>query len=186
MSTVMSNPDISNCPPQQAKYDHSTTLAQLELFIKLGNMDDLDPNKHFAGIMGLGYALIDGDLAAIQEALKFYNDQHELLREHMRYLTRAFAHAGVTFLEPSILRQEGSMGQIRFFVVMQVMLERAGKIAFISSDQSRPSYVHAFTRNRQGVMTLEPAKEDPRLLLKQISRVIRIPDVVAPPPISHS
>lgn len=176
-------PTASCLPQQQEKYDHSITQAQLELFIRLGNMDDLDPNKNFTGIMNLGNALIEGNLEKIQTALRFYNSQPDLLNEHAIYLSRAFAHNGVEFLEPAFIKHEGAGGQPKLSVILSVVLDRAGKIAFISSEPNYPSYVHTFTRQK-GLMMVEVAtKEDPQLLLKQISRVIRIADSLPPPPL---
>lgn len=165
-----------------SKLDQSTVMAQLEFFIRLGNMSDIDPNRDFAAILNLGNSLIEGDLPAIQKALAFYTNNSKLLFEHLEFLRRAFAHAGVSFQEPAVLKYEASIGQIKTVVVMAILLERAGKIAFISSDPALASYVHSFTRSKAGIMTLVPKKEDPGLLLKQISRVIRIPDVIGPPP----
>ncbi len=187
MNTVASNP-ATNRQLETNVFascnDQSLTVAQLQLFIKLGSMDDLDPTKNFAGIMSLGNALIEGDLHKIQAALSLYKGQSSLLFEHVAYLRRAFEHAGVSFLEPSVLKINGPLGQAKCTLVLSIVLESAGKIAFIASDSSTASYVHSFTRNKLGIMTLEPAKEDPALLLKQVSRLIRLPEKTPPPPAS--
>lgn len=160
----------------------SAVLAQQELFIRLGNMPEIPSDENFIGLLSLGNALIEGDLAEIQKALAFYVDRGTLINDHCEYLRQCFASAGVSFQEPAILRYDTPIGQHKSAVVISIMLERAGKIAFISSDPSSTSYVHTYTYGKNGMMMLEPAKEDPGLLLKQISRIIRLPDVVAPPP----
>lgn len=167
---------------QPGKADQSATLAKLELFIRLGNMSDLDPNQHFADILRLGNALIEGEINAVQKALSFYASQSELLDQHIGFLRRAFAHTGVDFLESASVKYENGVGQTRTVLVLSVVLERSGKVAFVSSDPVLASYVHSFTRSRRGAMMMEPAQGDPGLLLKQISRVIRLPETTAPPP----
>lgn len=169
---------------QSRTCEHSTMLAQLELFIKLGNMLELDPNKHFKGILNLGNAMIEGDMALLQQSLSFYVDHTDLLFEHISFLKCAFAHAGVSFQEPAVLKYEGPLGKIKTAIVISIVLERAGKIAYISSDSTLSSFVQGSTRNKSGIMTMEPLNDDPQLLLRQISRVIRQPDVVGPPPFS--
>ncbi len=164
-------------------FDSDVMRAQLELFIKLGNMDELSPNQNFGGIVNLGYALIDGDIEVVQEALKFYNDDPELLAEHSVYLTEVFEHVGVELLEPAILYLETPYGT-KASVVLAIALERAGKIAYISSAETYPSYVNPYYRDNGLLMIDSPTQEDPQLLLRQISRVIRISEPMAPPPSS--
>lgn len=164
-------------------FDSDIMQAQLALFIKLGNMDELNPDQNFGGIVNLGYALIDGDIEVVKEALRFYDDASELLEEHSIYLSEVFAHVGVEVLEPALLHLETPYG-LKTSVVLAVALERAGKIAYISSDESYPSYVNPYHRDNGLLMIDSPTQEDPQLLLRQISRVIRISEPVAPPPTS--
>jgi copper(I)-binding protein len=164
--------------------DKHTVLAQQEFFIRLGNMAELQPDEHFVALMNLGNALIEGDLHRIQIALAYYRQHDKLIYEHVEFLRRAFANAEVSFQDPALLKYQAPNGQHKCDVMISIVLERAGKVAFISSDQTAPSEVHAFTRGKNGIVTLESVKEDPRLLLKQISRIIRLPDVIEPPPLS--
>ena len=166
---------------QLANKDPGMIFAQIEFFIRLGNMDDLPPDRNFGAILNLGNALIEGDLDSVQEALSFYEDHSCLIFEHIRLLKRAFAHTGVTFHEPSVLNLESTPAKT---IVISVVLTRNGKVVFISSDPTMTSYVQGLKRNYSGALTIEPLKEDPRLLLKQISRVIRLPDQTDPPPFS--
>lgn len=162
--------------------DQSTIKAQLEFFIRLGNMEDLQPGEDFAAVMDLGNALISGEIDQVQSFLSKYGNQTTLLLMHVEFLRKAFNHTGIQIQDPSIIRYEGPLGQQRRMVVLSILIERLGKIVFISSERSQPSYVHSFVRNSKGIMTLEPAKEDPALFLRQIGRLIRLPDVPAPPP----
>ncbi len=173
---------ISTATPVQK--DDNAVLAQQELFIRLGNMEELQPDGNFVALLNLGNALIEGELAAIQNALAYYEERGQLIYEHVDFLRRAFANAGVVFQEPAILKYQTGVGQNKNIVMISIVLERAGKIAFVSSDQSSACEVHKFTSGRNGILKMEPVQEDPRLLLKQISRIIRLPDVVEPPPLT--
>jgi hypothetical protein len=166
---------------QPQNSDSSVVYAQLDLFIRLGNMDDLDPNRHFAAMLNLGNALIEGRLPEIRQALAFYANRADLLIEHIGYLNRAFAHTGVTILEPAVSKYAALGGQ-KTAVSISVLLERAGKATFVSSDPAIKSYVHVTEWTEHGTITTE----DPRLLLKQLSRVIRLPEETAPPPFSSA
>ncbi|MBX9689424.1 MAG: hypothetical protein K2X27_22130 [Candidatus Obscuribacterales bacterium] len=171
---------------ESAQMDDSLGLAQIELFIKLGNMSELEPDHNFALVLELGNALIKGEESAVQEALYKYKDRSKLLFDHCEHLKRAFSHAGVSFSEPSIVKYETNMGQLRSALVISVLLEKAGKIVFVSADPKIDSYVHSFSKSDTGTVSMEAVKEDPQLLLKQISRLIRIPENISPPPQSHA
>ncbi len=175
--TVKSTTLSHRCPSSVEK-------AQLDFFIALGSMEDLDPTNHFSSILNLGNAIIAGDLAAVSNALSFYKDHTSLLFEHMDFLERALNSSEVTFPEPEVIKYEGSLGQTKTALVLAILLERSQKIAYVSSDPCLASYVQAFTRNRIGIMSMEPSTEDPQLLLKHIGRVICLPDPKEPPPMS--
>ena len=164
--------------------DNYTVLAQQEFFIRLGNIAELQPDGHFVALLNLGNALIEGELLRIQNALAYYRDKDELIFEHVEFLRQAFNNAEVIFQEPAILKYLSNSGQHKSDVMISIVLERAGKMAFVSSDQTVPCEVHAFTRGRNGIISMDAVKEDPRLLLKQIGRIIRLPDLVEPPPLT--
>lgn len=164
--------------------DHGAVLAQQELFIRLGNMDELQADGNFVALMNLGNAVIDGDLQAIQNALAYYTEKAQLIYEHIDFLSLALANSEVRFQEPTVLKCQTGIGQNKNVVMISMMLERVGKIVFISSDQNVSSEVHAFVSGQNGIITMEAVPEDPRLLLKQISRIIRLPEVVEPPPLT--
>jgi hypothetical protein len=163
--------------------DATLVQAQTELFIHLGNMSDLDPVRDFAAILNLGNALIEGDMTAIQKALEFYEDHMDLAGKHIAALNSIFASSGVALKEPVLIESQARRATAKSPVVLGVLLERAGRIAFVSSDPTIPSDVHGFVRAQKGMMALEPLHDDPKLLLKQASRIIRLP---GPPPFAPS
>lgn len=156
--------------------------AQMELFIQLGSLNELNPGEEFSKILKLGNALIAGDLTSLQDALAQYKSSPSMLFEHSRELKKIFADKGITVQEPSVIKYADALGRPLCVIVLPVVLEKSGRIVFVSSDKSMTSYVHEI-RNMHGIVTMEPVQEDPSLLLKHISRLIRIPDqTCAPPP----
>ncbi len=164
------------CSPSIAK-------AQNDFFIALGSIEELAPND-FGALLNLGNAIIEGNIFALIEALGHYKDCPDLLFDHMDFLRSSINCPEIAFPEPDLIKYEGSLGQTKTALVFSIYVERTRRIAYISSDPNLPSYVYALATNKLGIEAMQPVSEDPLLLLRQIGRLICLPEHKEPPPMS--
>lgn len=167
---------------QQQCSDRILLKAQLDLFIGLGSTDSVVPGAEFALIIKLGNAIIAGDMDELIRALNAYLPCPDTIYKHSEILNMHLQKHGIYLHEPAISKISSGIGRGKYTIVLAVMHQASGMNVYVSSDSSIPCYVHRLVRGLSGVYSLEPVHEDPRLMLKQIGRLLRIEETMGPPP----
>lgn len=150
---------------------------------KIQSRQDIDPRLKQAAAT-IGKAIVEGDLPQVQRALTKHSQEVQFLRKLGNVVGSTLTCPGVTFMETCVANWKfaGEQRQVEM-AILSIRLNNARRTLCLTSEPRFGTKVFGPPRGQENSMSAVELPEDPRLLLKQIARVVALYADSGPPPL---
>lgn len=169
---------------QVSPEERAVESAKKSIERKIQSLRDLDPGLKQAAAT-IGKAIVEGDLPQVQRALSKHNQEVQFLKKLGNIVGATLTCPGVTFMETCVAKWKfGGDQHNTEIAILSIRLNNARRTLCLSSEPRFGFKVFGPPRGAENSSTAVELNEDPRLLLKQIARVVALYADSGPPPFS--
>lgn len=168
--------------PPLSPEEQAVANAKQNIERKMQSRRDIDPAIQQAAAT-IGKAIVEGDLPHLQRALSRHNQEIDFLKKLGNIVGATLSCPGVTFMETCVASWKFSGDQNNTDIaILSVRLNNARRTLCLASEPRFGTKVFGPPRGAENSSTAVELNEDPRLLLKQIARVVAMYSDSGPPP----
>ncbi|MFN8656168.1 MAG: hypothetical protein U0105_07495 [Candidatus Obscuribacterales bacterium] len=149
---------------------------------KIQSRQDIDPRLKQAAA-AIGKAIVEGDLPQVQRALTKHHEEVQFLKKLGNVVGATLSCPGVTFMETCVANWKfaGEQRQVEM-AILSIRLNNARRTLCLTSEPRFGTKIFGPPRGQETSNAAVELAEDPRLLLKQIARVVALYADSGPPP----